>query len=166
VRALGEAGSIRFRSVPGPPRSNPRRGWRRDSAWPSCGSSGTTSAASAGAATRCASSNTPAARRSRPAIVWAGETPLADAVEQNRKDAFVIPFGGSSPASIEGYATCGRELKAQLGDFDAVVTAVGSGGTMAGLVKELGPERVIGVDTGAVPDPRATVAGLLGHPDF
>jgi L-cysteate sulfo-lyase len=47
-----------------------------------------------------------------------------------------------------------------------VVTAVGSGGTMAGLVKELGPERVIGVDTGAVPDPRATVAGLLGHPDF
>jgi L-cysteate sulfo-lyase len=95
-------------------------------------------------------------------IVWAGETPLGDAVEQNRKDAFVIPFGGSSPSSIEGYAACGRELRAQVGDFDAVVTALGSGGTMAGLVKELGPERVIGVDTGAVPDPRATVAGLLG----
>jgi len=94
--------------------------------------------------------------------VWAGDRPLADVVEESRGDAFVIPFGGSSATSIEGYATCGRELKAQLGDFDTVVTALGSGGTMAGLVKELGPERVVGVDTGAVPDPAATVAGLLG----
>ncbi|MEK8104680.1 hypothetical protein NKG94_04835 [Micromonospora sp. M12] len=42
-----------------------------------------------------------------------------------------------------------------------VVVALGSGGTMAGLVRELGVERVVGVDTGALPDPRATVAGLL-----
>jgi L-cysteate sulfo-lyase len=32
----------------------------------------------------------------------------------------------------------------------------------AGLVKELGPQRVVGVHTGAVDDPRGTVAGLLG----
>jgi L-cysteate sulfo-lyase len=95
-------------------------------------------------------------------IVWAGETPLGEAVEKEKGAAFVIPFGGSSPTSIEGYATCARELKAQVGDFDAVVVAIGSGGTMAGLVKELGPQRVVGVDTGAIPDPAATVSALLG----
>jgi L-cysteate sulfo-lyase len=95
-------------------------------------------------------------------VVWAGDQPLDEAVAQAAGDAFVIPFGGSSPVSIEGYATCGRELRDQLPGFDAVVVALGSGGTMAGLVKELGPERVVGVDTGAVPDPQATVAGLLG----
>jgi L-cysteate sulfo-lyase len=95
-------------------------------------------------------------------IVWAGDNPLDEAVERNRQDAFVIPFGGSNPASIEGYAACARELKTQLPDFDVVITALGSGGTMAGLVKELGPERVVGVDTGALPDPAKAVADLLG----
>jgi D-cysteine desulfhydrase len=42
-----------------------------------------------------------------------------------------------------------------------VVTAVGSGGTMAGLVAVLGPERVLGVDCGAVADPAGTVSRLL-----
>jgi L-cysteate sulfo-lyase len=43
---------------------------------------------------------------------------------------------------------------------------VGSGGTMAGLVAALGPERVFGVDTGAVADPARTVAALVnGMPD-
>ncbi len=95
-------------------------------------------------------------------LIWAGTEPLADVVERSRRDAFVVPFGGSSPASIDGYVACGRELREQVADFDAVVVALGSGGTMAGLVKELGPERVVGVDVGAVPDPRATVAALLG----
>jgi D-cysteine desulfhydrase len=95
-------------------------------------------------------------------VVWAGDRPLAEAVAQAAGDAFVIPLGGSSPVSIEGYAACGRELRAQVPDFDAVVVALGSGGTMAGLVKELGPDRVVGVDTGAVPDPHATVYALLG----
>lgn len=95
-------------------------------------------------------------------VRWAGDTPLDEAVERERGDAFVIPLGGSSPVTIEGYAACGRELRAQLPEFDAVVVALGSGGTMAGLVKELGPERVVGVDTGALPDPRTAVAALLG----
>ncbi|WP_250007603.1 pyridoxal-phosphate dependent enzyme [Actinoplanes sp. M2I2] len=99
-------------------------------------------------------------------IVWAGDSPLEAVVaaEAEKRSAYVIPFGGSSPVSIQGYVECGRELRAQVpgvGDVDVVV-ALGSGGTMAGLVRELGPARVIGVDCGAVPDPRATVAGLLG----
>ncbi|MET8118387.1 pyridoxal-phosphate dependent enzyme [Micromonospora sp. NPDC005189] len=98
-------------------------------------------------------------------IVWAGGSPLAEvvALEAERRSAYVIPFGGTSPASTQAYVDCGRELRAQVPDIDGteVVVALGSGGTMAGLVRELGAERVVGVDTGALPDPRATVAGLL-----
>ncbi|WP_430502787.1 pyridoxal-phosphate dependent enzyme [Micromonospora trifolii] len=98
-------------------------------------------------------------------IVWSGDRPLAEVVaaEAERRSAYVIPFGGTAPASIQGYVDCGRELRAQVPDVDGVevVAALGSGGTMAGLVRELGAQRVIGVDVGAVPDPRATVAGLL-----
>src|SRR5204862_3280582 len=96
-------------------------------------------------------------------IRWAGDQPLDEVVAAGaaERSAYVIPFGGSSPASIQGYVDCGRELRAQVPDIDAaeVVVAVGSGGTMAGLVRELGTGRVIGVDSGAVADPRATVAG-------
>jgi L-cysteate sulfo-lyase len=95
-------------------------------------------------------------------VRWAGDRPLASAVEQERGDAFVIPFGGSSAVSVEGYVRCGRELRDQIGDFDSVVVPLGSGGTMAGLVRELGPSRVVGVDVGALPDPAAAVRGLLG----
>ncbi|MFG3644329.1 pyridoxal-phosphate dependent enzyme [Micromonospora sp. NPDC047762] len=98
-------------------------------------------------------------------IVWSGDRPPAEvaAAEGERRSAYVIPFGGTSPASVQGYVDCGRELRAQLPDADGVevVTALGSGGTMAGLVRQLGVRRVVGVDVGAVPDPRATVAGLL-----
>jgi D-cysteine desulfhydrase len=56
----------------------------------------------------------------------------------------------------------------QAPDLARVVTAVGSGGTMAGLVAVLGPERVLGVDCGAVADPAGAVArlvtGLTGAP--
>lgn len=97
-------------------------------------------------------------------VIWAREAPLAEVVaaEAAKRSAFVIPFGGSSPASAEAYVDCAREISAQVGDFDAVVVAVGSGGTMAGLVKGLGTERVAGVDSGALADPRAAVGELLG----
>ncbi|MEU4552017.1 pyridoxal-phosphate dependent enzyme [Micromonospora violae] len=99
-------------------------------------------------------------------IVWSGDRPPAEvvAVEAERRSAYLIPFGGTSPASIQGYVDCGRELRAQLPTIDGVevVAALGSGGTMAGLVRELGAQRVIGVNVGALPDPRATVAELLG----
>ena len=74
---------------------------------------------------------------------------------------YVIPFGGSSSFAALGYVDCGTELLAQVPGLDHVVVAFGSGGTMAGLVACLGAERVIGIDTGAVPDPRATLDELL-----
>jgi D-cysteine desulfhydrase len=94
-------------------------------------------------------------------IVWAGGKPPAE-VAESIPDAYVIPFGGSSVSSARGYADCARELTAQLpGGFAEVVVAVGSGGTMAGLVAELGVARVRGVHVGAVPDPHAAVAALI-----
>jgi L-cysteate sulfo-lyase len=80
---------------------------------------------------------------------------------------FVIPFGGSSSETAMGYVDCAREMTEQLPDLATVVVAVGSGGTMAGLVAGLGADRVIGVHTGAVDDPDAVVTGLLaGMPDL
>ena len=46
-----------------------------------------------------------------------------------------------------------------------VVVAVGSGGTMAGLVRALGPQTVLGVDTGATPDARERVSGMVDDQD-
>ena len=101
-------------------------------------------------------------------IVWAGSRgteEVADAtVEALAADGrapFLIPFGGTTPASCAGYATAARELLEQVPGLAHVVVAAGSGGTMAGLVSVLGAERVLGVSCGAVPDVRATVAGLL-----
>ena len=94
-------------------------------------------------------------------IVWAGATPL-DEVAASVPGAHVIPFGGSSPFSVQGYVDCAAELTAQLpAGFAEVVVALGSGGTMAGLVAGLGPAKVRGVHTGAVPDPRTAVAALV-----
>jgi L-cysteate sulfo-lyase len=73
----------------------------------------------------------------------------------------VIPFGGSNVVGARGYVDGGRELRTQAPDLDTVVVAVGSGGTMAGLVHSLGADRVLGVSCGAVPDPRGTVTMLL-----
>jgi L-cysteate sulfo-lyase len=99
-------------------------------------------------------------------IIWAGTEPpakVAQAEAEARPGSHLVPFGGSAPVSVAAYVDCARELTAQVPEFDCVVVAVGSGGTMAGLVRELGPERVLGVDTGAVPDPYAAVTDLLGE---
>lgn len=100
-------------------------------------------------------------------VVWAGERDRAEVAEEvvaEAGKAALIPFGGSSVVGAQGYAECARELLNQLPDFTTVVVALGSGGTMAGLVSELGPERVLGVDTGALEDPLPVVAGLSGVP--
>src|SRR4051794_570137 len=97
-------------------------------------------------------------------IVWAGRQSPVQVIEAEiakRYKPYVIPFGGSSSESAQGYVDCAREIEAQLPDADRVVVPVGSGGTMAGLVAALGPDRVFGVDTGAVSDARMTVAALL-----
>ncbi|WP_405791716.1 D-cysteine desulfhydrase family protein [Streptomyces sp. NBC_01506] len=73
----------------------------------------------------------------------------------------LIPFGGSSVLGARGYVECGRELLTQAPELAQVVVALGSGGSMAGLVAALGPERVLGVHVGAVADPGRVVADLV-----
>ncbi|MGY1822807.1 pyridoxal-phosphate dependent enzyme [Geodermatophilus sp. SYSU D00079] len=106
-------------------------------------------------------------------VVWAGkadhvglsaaaEEVVADLVRAGRRPA-VVPFGGSSAVGARGYRECATELLAQAPDLRTVVTALGSGGTMAGLVAGLGADRVLGVHVGAVADPARTVAGLVAE---
>lgn len=92
-------------------------------------------------------------------LAWAGDDDLDAAVQRQVHEAEaeglrvgVIPFGGSNASGASAYAEAGEELLQQLPDLRRVVVAVGSGGTMAGLVRALGPDRVLGVDVGAVPD--------------
>ena len=75
----------------------------------------------------------------------------------------VLPFGGSSAVGARGYLDCAAELEQQVPDAAHVVVAVGSGGTMAGLVAGLGAERVLGIDTGAVPDAARRVAAIVAE---
>lgn len=105
-------------------------------------------------------------------IVWAGDVDLTggldaraaqvvDELRQAGRTPYLVPYGGTSPETAEAYVAAAKEIEQQLPDVAHVVVAVGSGGTMAGLVRWLGPTKVLGVDTGAVADPRATVADLL-----
>lgn len=92
--------------------------------------------------------------------VLAGEV-AAELASSGARPA-VIPFGGSNRDGALAYADAADELRAQLGQEGVSVVAVGSGGTMAGLVAGLGADHVLGVHTGAVSDPRAVVADLAG----
>ena len=71
----------------------------------------------------------------------------------------VIPLGGSSAIGSRGYLDCAAEIEADLPGVRHVVVAVGSGGTMAGLVARLGTERVLGVDVGGDRGSRPTGGG-------
>ena len=75
--------------------------------------------------------------------------------------AFQVPYGGTNATAAAAYADAGREALEQLPDVRHHVVAVGSGGTMAGLVAELGTSRVLGVDTGATSDPHHRVESLV-----
>ncbi|MGW4821464.1 D-cysteine desulfhydrase family protein [Streptomyces sp. NPDC004227] len=100
-------------------------------------------------------------------IVWAGDadadrlaqeaTAVTERLRRQGERPALIPFGGSSPLAARGYLRCAEELMAQVADLRHAVVALGSGGTMAGLVAGLGAERVLGVDTGA----RAEVAAAV-----
>ncbi|MBQ1089291.1 D-cysteine desulfhydrase family protein [Streptomyces sp. B93] len=104
-------------------------------------------------------------------VVWAGDVraealaaAAADVAAGLRAEGAVpalIPFGGSSALGARGYTACAQELLTQAPDLDTVVVAVGSGGTMAGLVHTLGADRVLGVHCGAVTDPAGVVTALL-----
>jgi D-cysteine desulfhydrase len=104
-------------------------------------------------------------------VVWTGDAgprevqTEVERLAQQVRDAggvpYVIPFGGSSSYAAQGYVGCAVELLAQLPDLDHVVVAFGSGATMAGLVAHLGGDRVIGIDVGALADPRTRLIELL-----
>ncbi len=97
-------------------------------------------------------------------VVWAGDGDaerIADEQVASLPAAYRVPYGGSNAASAAAYDEAGREILEQVPGVRHVVVAVGSGGTMAGLVTALGAARVLGVDTGAVDDPRAAVLRLL-----
>jgi L-cysteate sulfo-lyase len=106
------------------------------------------------------------------AVVWAGDVaheelePIAAAVidrlRQQGAHPVLVPYGGSSALGARGYVECGHELLVQAPDLSTVVVAVGSGGTMAGLVHALATAHVLGVDCGAIDQPAAAVAGLVG----
>jgi L-cysteate sulfo-lyase len=101
-------------------------------------------------------------------IVWAGSDALdkraAETVAEVGEGAWLIPFGGTSLDSVEGYVSCADEILAEIPAVNTIVAAVGSGGTMAGLVRRLGAERVLGVDCGAVPDPPDRVLHFANRP--
>jgi len=104
-------------------------------------------------------------------VTWAGEVDAAGLaaavtaqVEQLRgsgRRVYEVPFGGSSPLAAHGYLDAADELRQQAPGLAHLVVALGSGGTMAGLVAGLGAERVLGVHTGAVEQPTETVQELL-----
>ncbi|MEW1830771.1 D-cysteine desulfhydrase family protein [Streptomyces sp. NPDC088196] len=105
-------------------------------------------------------------------IAWAGEVDragldraAAEVCERLRTAGArpaLIPFGGSSVLGARGYARCGEELRRQLPDLRTAVVALGSGGTMAGLVTSLGQEAVLGIDVGALPEPALAVREFAG----
>ncbi|MBO0653974.1 D-cysteine desulfhydrase family protein [Streptomyces triculaminicus] len=101
-------------------------------------------------------------------IVWAGDATPAELAGQAEKTCaelreegavpYLVPFGGSGALGARGYREAGEEILTQQPDVRHVVTALGSGGTMAGLVAALGTERVLGVDVGALPEPASVTA--------
>ncbi|MEU6776837.1 D-cysteine desulfhydrase family protein [Streptomyces sp. NPDC046759] len=101
-------------------------------------------------------------------LAWAGDvdragldTAASEVCERLRTGGArpaLIPFGGSGVLGARGYVRCGRELADQVPGLRTTVVALGSGGTMAGLVAALGAGSVLGVDVGALADPAAAVA--------
>ncbi len=91
------------------------------------------------------------------------------------RNPYPIPLGGSSPIGAAAYASCATEIELALDAAGSVrplvITAVGTGGTYAGLAAGFGDyEQVLGFDVAAVPDveravpPLAdAVADLLGR---
>ncbi len=61
-----------------------------------------------------------------------------ESIKKKGLKAIFIPEGGSSPLGIWGYIECAQEISKQLKIFknkpSHIITAVGSGGTLAGLV--------------------------------
>jgi L-cysteate sulfo-lyase len=78
-------------------------------------------------------------------VVWAGDRPLAEAMDQVAEELqaagrrpYVVPYGGSNTVGASGYVAAMEELQAQCAErdlhFEHIVLASSSGGTQAGLM--------------------------------
>lgn len=68
-----------------------------------------------------------------------------EAVNQKYPCAYVIPEGGTNALAIKGTSEIIQEIDME---FHCIITAVGTGGTMAGLLNGLGGEkRVVGISS-------------------
>ncbi len=87
----------------------------------------------------------------------------ADVLRRNGRRPYVIPLGGTNALGACGYVQAAEEIDRDLSGA-AVVCAVGTGGTQAGLVVGLGSyDRVIGIDVAAVPDLHGHVPGVVAE---
>jgi L-cysteate sulfo-lyase len=86
---------------------------------------------------------------------------VAAKLERDGHRPGVIGFGGSTALSTNAYDAVAREILAEGLTPDHVVVAVGSGATMAGLIRGFGAPRVLGVHCGAVSNPDKAVKDLL-----
>ncbi len=96
-------------------------------------------------------------------VLEARAAELTEELTSGGTPAVQIPYGGSNALGAAAYADAGRELLDQAPDLAHVVVAVGSAGTVAGLVAALGTARVLGVDTGATTDPEVRTARMVGE---
>ena len=69
----------------------------------------------------------------------------AEELRQAGRRPYVVPEGGSNGIGSMAYVRAAREVQAQAQDFDHLVVAVGSGGTVAGLALARLPGVVYGV---------------------
>jgi L-cysteate sulfo-lyase len=88
---------------------------------------------------------------------------VADALRAQGRRPAILPFGGSDACGARGYVACAGELQTQAPDAEHIAVAVGSGGTMAGLVAGLGADRVLGIDAGAAPDAPERVSAIVAE---
>ncbi|MFT4975230.1 MAG: D-cysteine desulfhydrase [Myxococcota bacterium] len=74
---------------------------------------------------------------------------LAEELRAAGERPYIIPEGGSNAVGALGFVAAGAELARQLQDvglqMDTVVSATGSGGTLAGLALSGAPTRMLGV---------------------
>lgn len=67
-------------------------------------------------------------------------------LQQQWPDALIVPEGGSNPLALKGLAGLVEQIQAQHLQPDYLVTACGTGGTLAGLVAAAPPHwRILGV---------------------
>ncbi|NPA47937.1 MAG: pyridoxal-phosphate dependent enzyme [Thermococci archaeon] len=110
--------------------------------------------------------------------LWPIAREVAEELKKAGRKPYLIPAGGASPVGTLGYVRAAGEIHSQMKglgvEFDSVVDAVGSGGTLAGLI--LGsalieaPWKVFGMDVGGfveglserVRNLALDAAGLLG----